>query len=159
METAYVSILVKSLEDKLGVLERILEANKQQKILLSDANALPEDLEQNMGYKAQLVKELERLDEGFEVTFAHVREALNKNRQQYAEEIAHMQELIKGITEMTTLIQTQEIRNRESAKHKFQQVRDQVKGVRNSQKVVNQYYENMKRQKETVSMQRFDDKK
>lgn len=159
METAYVSILEKSLEDKLGVLERILEVNKQQKILLSDANVLPEELEQNMEYKASLVKELERLDEGFEVVFVHVREALKENRQQYAEEIAHMQKLIKAITEKTTLIQTQEVRNRESAKYKFQQVRNQVKGVRNSQKVVNQYYENMRRQKETVSVQRFDDKK
>ncbi|MCM1258748.1 MAG: flagellar protein FliT [Roseburia sp.] len=159
METAYVSILVKSLEDKLKVLNRISDLNKQQTILLGDANVLPEELEQNMEYKANLVKELERLDEGFESTFAHVRETLNENRQQYAEEIARMQELIKAITDTTTAIQTQEIRNRDSAKYKFEQVRSQVKGVRNSQKVVNQYYENMRRQKGAVTSQMFDNKK
>lgn len=159
METAYVSILVKSLEDKLATLNRILDLNKQQTILLGDANVLPEELEQNMEYKANLVKELERLDEGFESTFDHVREALNENRQQYVEEIARMQELIKAIMEATTTVQTQEIRNRESAKRKFAQVKSQVKGVRNSQKVVNQYYENMRRQKESFVAQRFDDKK
>lgn len=159
METAYVSILVKSLEDKLSVLNRISELNRQQKILLQDPNVLPEELEQNMEYKANLVKELERLDEGFEVTFEHVRAALDENRQQYAEEIAHMQELIKAITDKTNSIQTQEIRNRDSAKNKFNQIRNQVRGVRNSQKVVNQYYQNMRQQRGVATNQVFDDKK
>ena len=69
-----------------------------------------------------------------------------------------MQTLIKAITEQTNTIQTQEIRNREEASRKFADVRDQVKGVRNSQKVVHQYYQNMMRQK-SYAAQVIDNKK
>jgi len=69
-----------------------------------------------------------------------------------------MQSLIKDITAQTNTIQTQEIRNRESVCAKFDGIREQVKGVRNSQKVVKQYYQNMVNSKK-ASAQIFDDKK
>ena len=140
------------------ILGQIVELNRQQKLLLSDPNLLPEDFEKNMDYKSQFVEQLNLLDSGFEKMFERVNETLNGNRKQYAEEIHKMQDLIKEISAMTNTIQTQELRNRDEAARKFAEVREQVKGVRNSQKVVQQYYQNMMGQK-TYSAQVIDNKK
>lgn len=158
METSYISIMMESLEKKRGILDKIIELNRQQKLLLQDPNLLPEDFEKNMDNKSVFVEQLNLLDDGFEELFERVRDNLNENRDQYADEIKKMQGLIKDITEKTNTIQTQEIRNKEEADRKFADVREQVKGVRNSQKVVHQYYQNMMRQK-NYSAQVIDNKK
>ncbi len=158
METSYISIMMESLEKKRGILDRIIELNRQQKLLLQDPNLLPEDFEKNMDNKSGFVEQLNLLDDGFEELFERVRDNLSENKQQYAVEIKKMQALIKEITEKTNTIQTQEARNKEEADRKFADVRDQVKGVRNSQKVVHQYYQNMMRQK-NYSAQVIDNKK
>ena len=158
MEADYIHIMAESLEKKKAVLDRIIELNYQQKILLQDPNLLPEDFEQNMRFKSDLVEQLNLLDEGFEKLFERVRDALNKDREQYAEEIVQMQELTKGITEKTAQIQVQEARNREKAANKFSAVREQVRGVRNSQKVVKQYYDNMMSHR-NMNAQMIDNKK
>lgn len=158
METNYISIMIESLEKKRGILDRIIELNRQQKLLLQDPNLLPEDFEKNMDNKSGFVEQLNLLDEGFEELFARVRDNLSENRDRYTDEIKKMQGLIKDITEKTNTIQTQEARNKEEADRKFADVREQVKGVRNSQKVVHQYYQNMMRQK-NYSAQVIDNKK
>lgn len=147
MEADYLSIMKESLEKKIVILNQIIELNRQQKFLLQDANLSPEDFESNLKYKAGLVDQLNLMDEGFEELFQRVKEALNTNRAQYAEEIRQMQELIREITEKTNKIQVQEIQNKENAEQKFRMVRTQVKEVRNSQKVVKQYYDNMRMHK------------
>ena len=58
----------------------------------------------------------------------------------------------------TTEIQAQEARNHESAVKKFSTVRSQVRGVRNSQKVVKQYYDNMMSHR-SAEAQTIDNKK
>lgn len=158
METSYINIMRESLEKKRDILDRIIELNRQQKLLLQDPNLLPEDFEKNMDNKAGFVEQLNLLDDGFEELFERVKGNLSENKQQYAAEIKKMQELIKEITEKTNTIQTQEARNKEEADRKFADVREQVKGVRNSQKVVQQYYQNMMRQK-SYSAQVIDNKK
>ena len=158
METSYINIMRESLEKKRDILDRIIELNRQQKLLLQDPNLLPEDFEKNMDIKSGFVEQLNLLDDGFEELFERVKSNLNENKLQYADEIKKMQALIKEITEKTNTIQTQEVRNKEEADRKFADVREQVKGVRNSQKVVHQYYQNMMRQK-NYSAQVIDNKK
>ncbi len=158
MEANYINIMIESLEKKQDVLGHIIELNRQQKVLLSDPNLQPEDFEKNMDYKSQLVDQLNLLDSGFEKIFERVKDTLNNNKEHYADEIRKMQSLIKEISAQTNTIQTQEARNREEASRKFAEVREQVKGVRNSQKVVRQYYQNMMGQKK-FSAQVIDNKK
>ena len=158
MELNYLRIMTESLEKKEDILKQIVELNRQQKFLLQDANLLPEEFEKNIQYKADLVEQLNLLDEGFGELFSKVREELQTNKQMYAGEIERMQELIRQITDLTNTIQTQEIRNKESATNKFTEIRKQVKGVRNSQKVVKQYYDNMMNHK-TAMTQMIDNRK
>lgn len=158
MEADYINIMTESLEKKSGILARIIELNRQQKLLLSDPDLLPEDFEKNVDSKSALVDQLNLLDSGFEKLFESVRDTLNAGKEQYAGEIARMQSLIKEITAQTNTIQAQEARNRKDAELKFANVRSQVKGVRNSQKVVRQYYQNMMKQR-NFSAQVIDNKK
>ena len=158
MEADYIHIMAESLEKKRDVLGRILELNRQQDFLLQDPNLSPEEFEQNMQFKSSMVDQLNLLDNGFEELYERVRDLLNTNREQYAKEIVQMQELIKDITAKTTQIQAQEVRNRDKAAKKFSDVREQVRGVRNSQKVVKQYYDNMMSARNT-NAQMIDNKK
>lgn len=158
VESEYIRIMTESLEKKRDILGKVIELNKQQKFLLQDPNLSPEQFEENMQYKANLVDQLNLLDSGFEKLFNRVRDALNNNRDLYTSEIRRMQELIKDITALLNTVQTQEVRNREEVTRKFASVREQVKGVRNSQKVVNQYYQNMMKRGNVVP-QFFDNKK
>ena len=64
MEADYINIMIESLEKKRDILGQIVELNRQQKLLLSDPNLLPEDFEKNMDYKSQFVEQLNLLDSG-----------------------------------------------------------------------------------------------
>ena len=54
-----------------------------------------------------------------------------------------MQNDIRLLTEKSMEIQAQEARNKQLMEQKFASVKKQVKEIRSSQKVVNQYYKNM----------------
>lgn len=158
MEPNYLQIMIESLEKKKKVLQQMIELNNQQKFLLQDANLQPEDFEKNMQYKEELVQQLNLLDEGFENVFARVREALYENKEMYVDEIRQMQEQIKEISTLMNTVSTQETRNKKSATNKFDDVRKQIRSVRNSQRVVKQYYDNMMNHK-SDRMQMIDNRK
>ena len=84
---------------------------------------------------------------------------MQAQRAQYVSQISQMQDLIKEITEKSAMIQTQELRNKEKAMQKFSGIREQVKGVRNSQKVVKQYYQNMMKQNSYTGASVVDNRK
>lgn len=145
MDSDYIRIMTDSLEKKRDVLLKIIEENKKQETMLHDPNLSPKEFEKNLSDKAELIDQLGALDEGFEALFERVRDALDQNREEYAEQIHAMQSLVREITALTNTVQTQEVRSKEQVTSKFVKVREQVKGVRNSQKVVKQYYQNMMR--------------
>ena len=159
MNVNYVDIMLQSLKKKVTVLNQIIELNRQQKILLDDPNLPPESLEQNLSDKDQMIRKLNELDEGFEELYNRVKDELQAQRAQYVSQISQMQDLIKEITEKSAMIQTQELRNKEKAMQKFSGIREQVKGVRNSQKVVKQYYQNMMKQNSYTGASVVDNRK
>lgn len=158
MDTNYLAVMIQSLEKKVAVLNQLIELNKQQRFFLQDPNLSPEEFEKNMETKAALVEELNRLDGGFEEIYGRVRDELSTGKERYSAEIARMQELIREILEKSNTVQTQEVRNKENVELKFTDIRKQVKGVRNSQKVVQQYYQNMVKQR-TPAASVIDNKK
>lgn len=159
MNENYVDIMLQSLKKKVTVLNQIIALNRQQKILLDDPNLPPESLEQNLSDKDQMIRKLNELDEGFEELYNRVKDELQAQRAQYVSQISQMQDLIKEITEKSAMIQTQELRNKEKAMQKFSGIREQVKGVRNSQKVVKQYYQNMMKQNSYTGASVVDNRK
>jgi DNA anti-recombination protein RmuC len=154
----YVDILIQSLNKKISILDEIIKADKIQREGLEDPNLDPDDFDKTVDQKSALIEQLEQLDSGFEETFNKVKEELDQNRGDYKEEIATMQEQIRKITDRSMEIQRQEAQNRELMRLKFATVRKQVKEVRQSQKVVNQYYKNMMK-RNYVDPQFMDNKK
>ena len=143
MKNTYISILIQSLEKKLHILDEIIAKNRVQRDGLEDPNLDPDDVDKTVRDKAALIEQLEGLDAGFEEVFERVKKELEANREAYREEIRKMQELIRKITDKSMLIRRQEAENKRLMEQKFAAVRKQVKEVRQSQKVVNQYYKNM----------------
>lgn len=139
----YLQILEQSLDKKINVLNRIIEQDQIQLGQLQDPNLDPDDFDQTVEKKAKLIEELELLDDGFEQVFARVKDEIGDHKETYKTEIRQMQEKIRQITAKSMEIQTQEARNKNLMEQKFNSIHKQVKEIRQSQKVVNQYYRNM----------------
>ena len=153
----YIPVMIQSLKKKNEILDVIRRLNQQQREELENPALDPDDFDLTVEKKAKKIEELECLDAGFWELFERVREELNGNRDAYREEIATMQKLIRMLTEKSADIRAQEQRNKELMIRKFAAVRKQVKEVRKSQKIVNQYYKNMMK---TVYIEpQFTDKK
>lgn len=139
----YIPVLIQSLEKKNEILDVIILLNKRQKEQLENPNLEPDEFDKTVEEKGALIDELNQLDEGFQEVFQKVKDDLENNKSLYASEIQTMQDLIRRLTEKSANIQAQEIRNKGLMTQKFTAIRKQVREVRTSQKVVNQYYRNM----------------
>lgn len=154
----YIAVLIQSLQKKEEILDKIIEKNKEQKILFSDENSDPDRLEENMQEKSALVDQLNELDEGFQQVYDRVKSALQGNKDSYKEEISVMQKLITAITEKSTTVQAQEQRNRDLAVKRFSAVKKGIRKARASNNAASQYYKNMANLN-TVDSQFMDKKK
>ena len=142
-ENQYIAIMLQSLQKKEKVLNSIIQINKRQKEELENPSLDPDDFDKTVEEKSELIEQLELLDNGFEKLYEKVREELQANKDLYKEEILQMQNSIRALTEKSMEIQTQEARNKQLMEQKFASVKKQVREIRSSQKVVNQYYKNM----------------
>jgi hypothetical protein len=143
MTDNYVLILRESLEKKVEILQHIQAENQKQKQVLSDNNSDVDEFEATLDYKASLVDQVLKLDDGFDTLFHRVEDEIQANKESYKDEIRKMQELIRQITDLSTAIQAQERENEKLAKARFAYVKKQVQKVRKSQRAVNSYYQNM----------------
>ncbi|MDE7435631.1 MAG: flagellar protein FlgN [Lachnospiraceae bacterium] len=143
MSENYIAVLKQSLKKKIELLDTIAALNVLQKQMLENPELEPQELEGNIERKAELVEQLNALDDGFEQVYGRVKEELNTNRQQYAQDIREMKADIAHIMDRSATIQSQEQRNKALAEKKFSAVRKQIKEVKQSRKAVNTYYKNM----------------
>lgn len=139
----YIIVMMDSLQKKVLILDKIIEKNKVQRIILKEETINPDEFEQNLIEKSDLIERLEGLDDGFEQLYTRVKDTLAVDREQYSEQIKKMQDLIKQITEKSTMVQVQEKRNKELAEIKFADTRKKIRQVKTSKKVASQYYQSM----------------
>ena len=158
MPDNYIEIMIQSLEKKSRVLDEILKLSRDQKNWLEDPDLTPETFEENVGKKAELIDQLDALDEGFETLYERVSGQLNADRGRYAKEIRTMQKLIAEITEKSVEIQAVEARNKSQVEARFSTIRKQIRQVKDNQKVVKEYYRNMQKMN-YVEPQFMDNKK
>ena len=142
-DNQYITIMLQSLRKKEKVLNSIIQINKRQKEELENPSLDPDDVDKTVEEKSKLIEQLELLDNGFEKLYEKVREELQTNKELYKDEILQMQGSIRALTEKSMEIQAQEARNKQLMEQKFTSVKKQVREIRSSQKVVNQYYKNM----------------
>ncbi|MBQ8878194.1 MAG: flagellar export chaperone FlgN [Lachnospiraceae bacterium] len=145
MEKQYLPIMVQSLEKKIGILDQIIEKNKEQTEILNDPDMKWDDFDANANQKMNLIDEMEKLDDGFEELFARVKEELQSpgGKTKYAQVIVQMQGLIQQITERSVSIQAQEARNKALVEQYFRHTREIIRKGRTSSRAAMDYYKNM----------------
>ncbi len=141
--SSYMKVLEESLLKKSGVLQALLEASHRQETLAEaedfDMDAFTDTMEQ----KDALLEQLKELDEGFARTYEGVQQELNTHREQYADEIQRIQELIRSVTALGVELQTLEERNRAKLEIKFSKQQRELRQIKTSNKVATTYYKNM----------------
>lgn len=140
---SYIEILKQSLTKKIELLDTIMALNVLQKDMLENPDLDPDELEENLNRKAELVEQLSKLDDGFSQIYDRVRADLTENRGTYSDDIAQMKRGITAIMDKSTAIQSQEKRNQVLMQQKFTSVKKQIKEVKKSRQAVNSYYRNM----------------
>lgn len=138
----YVEILQESLEKKKKVLQTILEENtKQEEVLKKDGGM--EEFDNIVKTKGRLLRELKRLDKGFEKVYDRVKETLPEEKESYKDEIACMQRLISEITDLSVRIQTSEQRNKQLVENYFSHTKGKIRQAKMSVRVASNYYKSM----------------
>lgn len=140
----YLSILIDTLEKKDIILIELLELTKEQNTELSkesesDVDVLDKFIEQ----KAVKLKELERLDQGFEMVYEKVRNDFERYKVNIKNEIIKLQQLITIITDKSVKLKALEQENRRKLELFLVQKRNQIKNFKISSKTAANYYKNM----------------
>ncbi len=112
MISNYLQVLEESLRKKLAALDRVESLCVEQEKLLKAPSFSEEAFDASMEEKGALIDELNRLDEGFESLYGHIREELPAQKEKYKTQIAALQQLVKDVTDKSVSIQAQEARDK-----------------------------------------------
>ncbi len=144
MVSTSLDMLKDSLVKKLDILTAIEEQNVIQKSVLSDPEEVNmDDFNKTVDVKGDYIDQLGLLDEGFQALFDRVKEDLDNNREQYADQIRQLQKLIKEITAKSASIEAQEHRNKKLAEKYFSAERRKLNQGRQSSAAAFNYYRTM----------------
>lgn len=141
-EIIYTHILMESLKKKKEALENILKYTKQQETVLAEEVFDEETFEVLIEKKQQYITVINKLDEGFDITFERVKGELTEHKEMFKTEILGLQELIREVTEVSAQIQVLENRNKLTFENKMKIKRQNIKMARKSSESVRKYYQN-----------------
>ncbi len=142
-KTTYIMMMKDILLKKKDILCAIQTLTGQQTVLLCKENADLDAFEEILPKKEKLIRQLERLDRGFDDTYRKVQAELNVNKQMYKKEILELQELIRILTEQSVILQAEEQKNKDRMQIVFAEKRRQVKDFKISSRTASNYYKNM----------------
>lgn len=139
----YTHILIESLKKKKEALEDILKFTKSQETVLAQENFDEDLFDDLIDKKQKCIVVINKLDEGFELTFERVKTELGENKEMFKNEILDLQQLIRQVTELSNQIQVLESRNKLAFENKMKAKKENIKMARLSSKSVNEYYKNV----------------
>jgi isopropylmalate/homocitrate/citramalate synthase len=140
---SYVDVLLKSLENKIGILKKLEEKNQEQSQILKVTPFDSKPFDKNTEEKGILIEELEKLDKGFDSIYARVSDTLKKGKKIYVNEITQMKKMISDIMDLSVSIQAHESRNKVMVEQAFSAERKQAKKSKMASKASLNYYMNM----------------
>ena len=145
MQENYVRIMMESLKKKENILNAISEKNLEQKEIVETKELSFEEFDRVIGEKAELIRQLDVLDRGFENLYENVKAELQseEGKEKYKNEIKTMQESIRNITEKSASIQVQEQRNKQAIEAVFRSEKEKLKAGKISSKAAVNYYKTM----------------
>lgn len=142
-EIIYTHILIESLKKKKEALEDIVKFTKNQETVLAEENFDEELFDALIDKKQKCIAVINKLDEGFELTFERVKVELGANKEMFKNEISDLQQLIRQVTDLSNQIQVLEHRNKLAFENKMKAKKENIKMARLSSKSVNEYYKNV----------------
>lgn len=159
MSTAnnYLLVLSESLDKKIIILKELEVLTAEQKSIMDSEELDEEAFNDNVNKKATLIEELEKLDNGFQILYDNIKQQLEGNREQYAEQIRELQGKIKLIMDHSSSLQAAEQRNNTLIRNRFNSIRKEVYQVRKNREAASNYYKNMNKVNDSSSY--FMDKK
>ena len=139
----YLQILEESLSRKITILDELERLTMSQREIVQADEFDEEVFNTNVEQKAALIREIEKLDRGFQLLFDNVKNQLDSNRAQYAEEIKRLQELVKGVMDRSTELQVMEARNKDMIKSRFAALKKEARTIKKSREMAANYYKTM----------------
>lgn len=137
------SILSESLDKKIGILKKLLEYSTEQERIFQEQEADLDKFDVLVGKKDELIDQLTRLDDGFEVMYSKLAKELENHRKEYASQIKGLQQKIAEVTDLSVAVQTQEKRNKKLVEDYFTKERANIKQGRTNSKAAYDYYKSM----------------
>ncbi|MBE5964191.1 MAG: hypothetical protein IKL73_02630 [Lachnospiraceae bacterium] len=147
--TVYVDILADGLIKKITVLEKILAIDEEQHMLVNATKVDEDAFDKTNVDKAELIKELERLDDGFSTVYDRIKDTFVERKNEVSDKIAQMKENISIITELSVKLQAQEQRTKAAVQSYFSTVKTDIKKVKTGSGVAASYYKTMNSKADT----------
>lgn len=141
----YVDILIDTLRKQTEVLKDVLQITKEQSDIIKQDDFDEMALEYTLNQKEILIAKLNELDEGFVSVYDRVRRQVRENQEQYREQIASLQNLIKQCTDLGMEIKVLETRNRERIAQCFAGKQKQFGAAKTAASVASNYHRVMHR--------------
>ncbi len=142
----YLSALQDSLRKKWDVLQELLKQTKKQSELLAQKDFKMEDFDAVMDQKDDLIRQMKRLDDGFEAAYGHVAAALKQNPGSYKPQILELQNYIRSITDCSVQIQALEQKNKTVFEQFISDKREEIRNFNLKNKSAASYHQNMTNQ-------------
>ena len=139
----YLLILEESLNKKIVFLDELSKLTNTQKDIVQAEDFDDEAFNTNVEQKDAIIRELEKLDRGFQILYDNVKTQIENNRELYASEIKRLQELIKEILDKSTSLQVMENRNKDLVKSRFATLKKEVRQLKKSRELAASYYKTM----------------
>jgi len=141
--TNYLELMKDSLIKKDKVLSAVIELTKGQETLLGEAEFDAEAFDELINKKSLLIEEINKLDEGFELTYKRIADKVKENPAVYREGIEKLQGLIRLLVDKGVEIETAERRNQVKFDMKVSKSRDKIRNYNLNSSAVTKYYSNM----------------
>lgn len=154
----YLSLLGKSLEKKAHLLSELTELTHEQEELISKDQLEDDRFISIINQKGELIKQVNELDNGFELLYQRVREELKVNPGSYKEHVERLKTLVTDVTDKGVQLQAMERRNKDKIDLFLHTRRKNIKSFKMNQKTASSYYSNTGN-KTTDSSYFFDKKK
>lgn len=144
----YLNILIQSLQQKQMILDILIELTKRQELIIVtapfDENAFNETIDR----KAECLKKLENLDQGFQLIYDKVATLLQDEKSKNVQQIQLLQTIITSIMEKSAVLQALELKNKDKLENYTKQEREKIRNYKVSSRTAANYYKMMSGHKE-----------
>jgi len=139
----YLNMLKDSLIKKEKILSELIIKSEKQGNIVKEKEVDWDEFTKIVDEKGNLVDEILKLDEGFELLFERIKAGLEENKEKYKDIIIEIQMLVKSVTEKGANLEALEYRNKTAIEAAFANTRKEIKQSKLGQKAAADYYNKM----------------